>query len=69
MSTSLLRRLSLPFVTTIALGTIASAVHAEDKLLNELVQFNGTFIFLGAKVPGLHLRRGAERRDRLRWFR
>ena len=37
----------------IALGTIGSAVHAEDKLLNESVQFNGTFIFLGAKVPGM----------------
>ena len=53
MSTSLLRRLSLPFVTMIALGTIASAVHVEDKLLNKSVDFIGTFIFFTAKVPEL----------------
>jgi hypothetical protein len=32
---------------------------AEDKLLAEAVDFTGTFIFLGAKVPGLASERSA----------
>ena len=31
----------------------ATGARAEDKLLAEAVDFTGTFIYLGAKVPGL----------------
>jgi serine-type D-Ala-D-Ala carboxypeptidase/endopeptidase len=47
-----LRQLSL-FGAALAVATIASATQAEDKLLEEAVQFKGAFVFLGAKVPGL----------------
>ncbi len=41
----------LAFGSTFPIG--AGKAHAEDKLLAESVDFTGTFIFLGAKVPGL----------------
>jgi D-alanyl-D-alanine-carboxypeptidase/D-alanyl-D-alanine-endopeptidase len=47
-----LRQLSI-FCAAFAFTVVSSGTHAEDKLLQEAVQFNGTFVFLGAKVPGL----------------
>ena len=40
-------------LTTVAAATLPSAGHAEDKLLAEAVQFNGTILYLSTKVPGL----------------
>ncbi|MER8955130.1 hypothetical protein NKH98_20755 [Mesorhizobium sp. M0833] len=36
-----------------AIAAIPSHGHAEDKLLTEAVQFNGTILYLSTKVPGL----------------
>src|SRR5262249_61194159 len=47
-----LRQLSI-FCAALALAAISSGTHAEDKFLQEAVQFKGAFAFLGAKVPGL----------------
>jgi serine-type D-Ala-D-Ala carboxypeptidase/endopeptidase len=52
------RRLGSPIVRLgLALALVLTAApveaRAEDKLLAEAVDFTGTFIFLGAKVPGL----------------
>ena len=47
------RRLMIVALTTVAATTLPSAGHAEDKLLTEAVQFNGTILYLSTKVPGL----------------
>ena len=47
------RRLMIVALTTVAAATLPSAGHAEDKLLTEAVQFNGTILYLSTKVPGL----------------
>jgi hypothetical protein len=44
-------RIGLAFVFASMLG--ATGARAEDKLLAEAVDFTGTFIYLGAKPPGL----------------
>ncbi|TIP83960.1 MAG: D-alanyl-D-alanine-carboxypeptidase/endopeptidase AmpH, partial [Mesorhizobium sp.] len=47
------RRLMAIALTAIAAVTLPSYGHAEDKLLTEAVQFNGTILYLSTKVPGL----------------
>jgi serine-type D-Ala-D-Ala carboxypeptidase/endopeptidase len=44
-------RIGLAFVFASMLG--ATGARAENKLLAEAVDFTGTFIYLGAKPPGL----------------
>lgn len=53
MRSSLSRQLTIVALTTIATVTHPPVGHAEDKLLTEAVQFHGTLIYLGTKVPGL----------------
>lgn len=53
MRSSRSRRLIAIALTAVAAVTLASKGHAEDKLLTEAVQFNGTILYLGTKVPGL----------------
>ena len=48
-----LRKLAILATAAIAAAATSSAAWAEDKLLKESVDFNGTVIFLTAKVPGL----------------
>src|SRR5215468_4600148 len=48
-----LRKLAILATAAIAAAATSSAAWAEDKLLKESVDFNGTFIFLAAKAPGL----------------
>ena len=50
---SLTRRLMIVALTTVAAVTLQSKGHAEDKLLTEAVQFNGTILYLSTRVPGL----------------
>ncbi|RWF54207.1 MAG: D-alanyl-D-alanine-carboxypeptidase/endopeptidase AmpH [Mesorhizobium sp.] len=47
------RRLVATALTAIAAVTLPSYGHAEDKLLTEAVQFNGTILYLSTEVPGL----------------
>jgi serine-type D-Ala-D-Ala carboxypeptidase/endopeptidase len=49
------RRLVIVALTTVATATLPSVGHAEDKLLMEAVQFNGTILYLSTNVPGLIL--------------
>ncbi|WP_119273897.1 D-alanyl-D-alanine-carboxypeptidase/endopeptidase AmpH [Taklimakanibacter deserti] len=53
MAKKLYQRLTTVFGLAAALSAFASISHAEDKLLKEAVEFNGVFIYLNAKVPGL----------------
>ena len=46
------RRLVFLVSTTLILCMQTIVGHAEDKLLNEAVEFNGALVFLGTKVPG-----------------
>lgn len=54
---ALTRVVSLVWFAVLAFGLTfpigIGKAKAEDKLLAESVDFTGTFIFLGAKVPGL----------------
>lgn len=53
MPSSLARRLVIMALTTAAAITSPLEGHAEDKLLTEAVQFNGTILYLSTKAPGL----------------
>ncbi len=54
MKISMSRRMLALAAVSISSGLLAAApVHAEDKLLNEVVSFNGAILFMDTRVPGL----------------
>jgi D-alanyl-D-alanine-carboxypeptidase/D-alanyl-D-alanine-endopeptidase len=50
---SRLRELTTVALLTTSVSVAAATAHAEDKLLNEILEFNGAVLFLDSHVPGL----------------
>src|ERR1700761_7681174 len=46
-------KLALAVLMTASAWLAAAGAHAEDKLLNEIVEFNGVMLFLNSHAPGM----------------
>lgn len=47
------RRLALAVLSLAGFAIASRGAHAEDRLLNEILEFNGVILYLDSKVPGL----------------